>query len=88
LSDASHNNAYVKLTGSGGTITANSTPTAGFSCILAHRGSGTKTFSAASGVYLNGASTTVTSVTMALGAVATAIHEGAGKWSLTGSGLT
>lgn len=89
LSDGNHNNALLRMTGgTTRTITANSTPTAGFSCIIANRGTTTMSFSCSGGVYLNGASSTVTSVTLAVGAHATAIHEGSGKWTLDGSGLS
>lgn len=89
LADATHNNALLRMTGSTGrTITANSTPTAGFSSIIANRGTVAMTFSCAGGVYKNGASSTVTSVSLGVGAHCTAIHEGGGVWTLDGSGLT
>lgn len=88
LSTTTHNNKILKLTGiASQTITLNSTPSAGHSTILFNNAAGTKTISAASGVYVNGASSTVTSITIADGGVATAVHLGSGVWLLNGSGL-
>lgn len=89
LADANHNNALIRLTGAAAlTITANSVPTAGFTCVIANRGTIAMTFAVANGAYKNGATTTVTSISLGVGAHCTAIHEGAGVWTLDGSGLT
>ena len=89
LSDASHNNGLLRMTGATTrVITANSTPTAGFSNIIANRGTVAMTFSCAGGVYLNGASSTVTSVSLAVGAHVSVVHEGSGVYTLDGSGAT
>lgn len=86
----SHNNNLIRFTGTTSrTITLNGTPTAGFVAIVAHRGTVTSwTLNAASGIYLNGAASTVTSITAAPGAHFTLIHEGSGVWSADGRGLT
>ena len=79
------NNSIIFCTGATGrTITANSTPTTGFSCILAYTTTVAWTFSCAGGVYTDGATATVTSVSIPAGSRTTAIHKGAGVWLLTG----
>ena len=85
-----HNNNLIKFTGSTSrVVTLNSSPTAGFSAIVAHRGtSASWTLSASSGIYLNGATSTVTNVTVAPGAHFTLIHEGSGVWTADGKGLS
>jgi hypothetical protein len=82
-------NSLLRFTGgTTRTITMNSTPTAGFSCILANRGSVNLTLSAASGAYLNGAGSTDTSITLAPSGKVTLVHEGSGIWTVDGTGAT
>jgi hypothetical protein len=85
LADSDNNSIIWLNGGSSRTITANSTPTAGFSCILAVIAAGAWTFSCAGGVYVDGATSTVTSTSIAAGSRCTAIHKGSGVWLLTGS---
>jgi hypothetical protein len=84
------NNVYLRRTSTtASTVTLNSTPATGFTCILVNRGtSGTVSISAASGVYKNGAASTATTGTLALGGKVTLFHEGSGVWTADGSGLT
>lgn len=89
LSDAGDNNNLLRFTGTiTRTITMNSTPTAGFSTILANRGTVSLTLSAASGVYVNGAGATATTATLATGGKVTLIHEGGGVWTADGTGVS
>jgi hypothetical protein len=89
LADATHNNAYLKLTGAASlTMTANNTTTAGFTCVVVNRGTVAMTLSFPSGVYKNGATATVTSISVAVGGKATIFHEGAGVYTADGGGLT
>lgn len=89
LATATHNNKVLKLTGTSSQgVTLNSTPDDGHSTIIFNNASGAKTISAASGAYVNGASSTATSASLANGGVCTAIHIGSGVWLLSGSGLT
>lgn len=82
-------NSLLRFTGgTTRTITMNSTPTAGFSCILANRGTVSLTLSAASGEYLNGAGATVTAITLAAAGKVTLVHEGSGIWTVDGTGAT
>jgi hypothetical protein len=83
------NGALLRFTGTTArTITMNATPTAGFSCILANRGTVNLTLSAASGEYLNGGGAAVTSITLAPSGKVTLVHEGSGVWTVDGSGAT
>jgi hypothetical protein len=86
----SDNNVYLKSGQSSGiTVTMNATASQGFTCMLVNRGSaGVITLSCASGVYKNGATSTATSGTLALGGKVTLFHEGSGVWTADGSGLT
>lgn len=86
----SHNNSLLRFTGTTArVITLNGTPTAGMSVICAHRGTvASWTLAGASGIYLNGAASTTTSVTVAPGAHFTLIHEGSGVWTADGTGLS
>lgn len=82
-------NSLLRFTGTTTrTITLNSTPTAGFSCILANRGTVSLTLSAASGAYLNGAGATTTSISLATAGKVTLVHEGSGIWTVDGNGAT
>ena len=83
------NNAYLKSGQSTGiTITLNTTPSQGFVCILVNRGTaGSLTLSCVNGLYKNGATSTATTGTVALGGKVTLFHEGAGVWTADGSGL-
>lgn len=89
LSDATHLNKYLKLTG--GTtraLTLNSTPSAGFTAIGANRATASFTITCAGGIYKNGATSTTTTATIAIGAQFSLVHEGSGVWAITGSGIT
>jgi hypothetical protein len=77
-----HNNYLLTLIGSH-TVTADAVPSGGLSVIIVNLG-GSWTFSCAGGVYLDGATATVTSATIPAGARVTAIHLGGGVWVLTG----
>lgn len=77
-----HNNQIHPLTSSG-TITAGNL-TVGMSLLLVNIGSGAWTFSCAAGVYVDGASSTTTSVSIPAGSRCTAIHLGGGVWILSG----
>lgn len=83
------NNDLLRFTGTSTvTVTLNSTPTAGFSCILANRGTVSLTLAIASGAYLNGGGATVTSITLATAGKVTLVHEGGGVWTVDGTGAT
>ena len=82
---ASNNNSIIFCTGSTGrTITANSSVEVGFSAILAVTSTAAWTFSCAGGVYTDGATSTLTSVSIPAGSRCTAIHKGGGVWLLAG----
>jgi hypothetical protein len=84
LVDSDNNTTIFLTNGVSRTITANSTPTAGFSCLILNLGSNIWTFSCAGGVYVDGATSTVTSTSITAGARCTAIHKGSGVWVLVG----
>jgi hypothetical protein len=86
LTDSAHNNGLLTMTG-GVTrvITANSTPTTGFSTIIHNTGSVTMTLDVAGGVYKNGSSSTATTGTIAVGGLVTVIHKGSGVYLATGN---
>jgi hypothetical protein len=84
LADADNNSIIFCTGATGRTITANSTPTAGFSCILVSLSSAAWTFTCAGGVYVDGATSTVASTSIPSGSRCTAIHKGAGVWLLSG----
>jgi hypothetical protein len=89
LSDATHNNKQIRFTGgTTRTITLNSTPSAGFMALAANRASVSFTLSIAGGAYLNGATSTVTTITAAVGADFTMKHETGGVWVVKGTGLS
>lgn len=82
-------NDLLRFTGSSSpTVTLNSTPTAGFSCIMANRGTVAVALSIANGAYLNGAGATATAITLATAGKVTLVHEGSGVWTVDGTGAT
>lgn len=84
LSDNDNNELLTFTGGTIRTLTLNSTPSTGMSCIIHSTASVGLTVSAASGVYKNGATATATSGTVPAGGVCTFIHKGAGVWIAKG----
>lgn len=89
LSDATHLNKTLKLTGTTTrTITLNGTPSEGFTCIGVNRATVSFNIACAAGIYKNGATATTTTAVIAAGAQFTLLHEGLGVWSITGAGVS
>jgi hypothetical protein len=87
--DNNDNNTVKQFSGSTArTWTLNSTPTAGTMVIIRSTATNNLTLSAASGMFINGATSSVTSAVITNGGVVTIIHLGSGVWLVTGSNIT
>lgn len=85
LADSDNNTMLRHTSATNHTVTLNSTPSAGTSCIIANRAAGNVTLSGT--IYLNGATSTVSSCAISTGGAVTVIHEGSGTWLVQGSGV-
>lgn len=88
LSDTDANTIRKLTGGTGRTITADASLSAGFSCVIWNLGTVAMTLSCPTGVYKNGATTSFTTGTLAPGAQVTLIHYGSGVYIASGNGLT